>query len=90
MPNCFRLLDKTTKVAQRFSDIDDAMRLAFGEPPDQFKYLYGWYDVVGLYLAYGWTFDRILEAVQSEEMKKVVIWLRERYDSDAWAEIGRR
>ena len=91
MPNCFTLTKIGAKERSLFSDIDDEMREHFGEPPDEKKYLWCWYDTIGLALAMGKSWDDMRSwNDMSESFLKMVDYLEERYTSDCWAEIGRR
>lgn len=91
MPNCFTLTKKGETELSRFADIDDEMRKDFGAPPDTRSYFYNWYDHIGLYLACGWSFDRIIaEGVQSDKLREIAKWLQERYEPNAWFDRIRR
>jgi hypothetical protein len=87
MPNCFTLTKKSEDKRAVFQTIDDEMRAHFGEPPDAERWLWGWYDSIGLALACGKTWDEIRKLFEdSPELLKVVDYLEERYVSDCWFE----
>lgn len=84
MPNCFCLTKIGEKEPEKLSVIDDDIREIFNQPKDDKNYLWGWYDVIGLYLALGKSFDEIYQLIESDELKQVTLYLKERYTSDAW------
>lgn len=88
MPACFQLFPKGSDTPARFSEIDDAMRLHFGAPPDAERYYESWYDIEGLGLAMGFDWDRMRQI--NPDRAHIIDWLAERYTSDAWTEVGRR
>ena len=85
MPNCFTLTDKTTGERAVFAYIDNDMRKHFNQPDDPDKYLWGWYDIIGLGLALGNSWDE-LRSINATypEMLDVIDYLEERYTPDAW------
>ena len=85
MPNCFTLTDKTTGERAVFAYIDNDMRKHFNQPDDPDKYLWGWYDTIGLGLAMGKTWDEMRTWWDDNSpMQKVINYLEERYTPDAW------
>jgi hypothetical protein len=88
MPNCFCLTKIGEKEPSKLSAIDDEIRQFFNQPADDTNYLWHWYDIIGLYLALGKTFDEIYQSVDSTELKAVCKYLQDRYSSDAW--VSRR
>ena len=106
MPVCFQLCHKdrpTTPVS--FIEIDEAMCKALGQQADPVRYLWEWYDSIGLRLALGRSFNEIIvdytQRRESEEgqvpgaaeyldhMIQVAEWLSLNYVSDSWREVGR-
>ena len=86
MPNCIEFVSKKTGKAERFDNIDDKMRIFFGEAPDPSEYLYHWYDVIALAGAMGKTWKEIKALSLNENLRQVVEYLEQRYDLHAWAE----
>jgi len=87
MPNCFTLTKKGEDKPARFQVIDDEIREHFGEPPDAEWWLWGWYDILGLALACGKTWNEIRTILEdASKLHKVVDYLEERYVSDCWFE----
>ena len=102
MPNCFTLTREGESKPASLQAIDDEMRIAFGEEPDEERWLWGWYDTIGYGLAMGRTWEQLREQfaedpAESERtnmfrrrMLAVIDWLDEHYTPNAWAEVGRR
>jgi hypothetical protein len=87
MPNCFVLSRKGESAPTSLADVDNELREAFGEPPDDEQWLYGWYDKIGLALALGQNWDQIRTAFNGcERLLKVVDYLEQRFDADSWVE----
>ena len=86
MPNCFTLIPKGTNTPARFAEIDDKLRKAFNQPEDAEKFLWGWYDTIGLALAMGKDWSWIRETFDSERLVAVANWLEGRYEVDSWCE----
>ena len=101
MPACFTLTRKGESTPSSLQHIDDEMRVEFGEEPDEIRWLWGWYNVVGFGLAMGrdWTQLRKQFAEDPAESERtnmsrrrmlaVIDWLETHYVSNAWAERGR-
>lgn len=90
MPNCFMLLDKTTGEPVSLQKVDDMMREAFGEPPNEKEWLYRWYDTVGFALAMGRSWDETRKHFEGcENLQRAIDWLEMNFGADAWAERGR-
>lgn len=102
MPNCFQLVRKTDPEASPvvFTTIDTEMCRHFNVKCDPVEWHHGWYDIIGLSLAYGKTFDQLKETYigyirEAEDawdihMLDIINWLDANFVSDAWAEVGRR
>lgn len=86
MPNCFTLIPKGANMPAKFAEIDDKLRKAFNQPEDAEKFLWGWYDTIGLALACGKDWDWIRANCESENLRAVATWLEGRYDADSWCE----
>lgn len=102
MPNCFQLIDKVTKEPVILAKLDDDLRVHFKQPPDESKYLWFWYDVIGFKLAMGESYEDIRNgfkqsmqerpnlAAEYQDLMDVLAYIEERYDPNTWVEIGRR
>lgn len=96
MPNYFSLTRKTDPGAGPvpFADIDDELRAALGYEPHPQRYLASWYDLIGMQLASGQTWDAIRReyadrkarasdaeyAELVELLVKIVDWLEAHFD----------
>ena len=101
MPNYFKLTRKGESKPASLQAIDDEMRQAFCEEPDPERWLWGWYDTIGLGLALGKDWAELRkqfaeDPAESERtnlarrrMLAVIYWLEANYVSNAWAEVGR-
>lgn len=97
MVNCFTLTRKGESKPTSLQAIDDEMRIEFGEEPDPERWLWGWYDTIGLGLALDrdWTQLREQFAEDPAESERtnmsrrrklaVIDWLETHYVSNAWA-----
>ena len=102
MPNCFSLTRKGESEPASLQAIDDEMRVEFGEEPDPKRWLWGWYDTIGLSLALCRTWEQIrdeyipddaedeVDVEFCQRMLRIIDWLEENYVPNAWAERGRR
>ena len=94
MPNCFKLIKKDSNEAAFLTVIDDEMRVHYYVTnwPDN-KYLWNWYNHIGLLLALGWSLARIREnlykyirdlsindVVYEEVLVKITFYLEQRYN----------
>ncbi len=87
MPNCFQLIDKETNEPAVFAHIDDRLCEHLGVEPDKKKFLYNWYDTIGLGLAMGKTWDEMRTWWANDSPKQNVInFLEQNYTPDAWRE----
>lgn len=85
MPNCFQLIDKTTKVPAKLAKIDDELCQYLNVEPHPVKYYQSWYDALGLGFACGRTYDELREIYKEDvEYLRILDYLEERYDVDAW------
>jgi len=102
MPACFTLTRKGESTPSSLQHIDDEMRQAFCEEPDEVRWLWGWYDTIGYGLALGRDWAQLREQfaedpAESEQtnmfrrrMLAVIYWLEANYIPNAWAEVGKR
>ena len=102
MPACFTLTRKGESTPSSLQHIDDEMRQAFCEEPDEVRWLWGWYDTIGFGLAMGRDWTQLREQfaedpAESERtnmfrrrMLAVIYWLEANYIPNAWAEVGKR
>ena len=96
MSNCFQMTRKGRDKPMALQAIDDEMRVAFGEPADPKKWLWQWYNLVGLGLAMGKTWEELRkmfgpdededEDAFGERMLRVIDWLEQNFTADAWVE----
>ena len=87
MSRCFALTKKGENKPTKLQAIDDEMRVAFGAPPDSSQWFRGWYNIIGLGLAVGKTFEQLTELFNDDaELVAVIDYLAERYMSDCWRE----
>ena len=98
MSNCFSLTRKGESEPARMQEIDDLMRIEFGEEPDADRWLWGWYDTIGYGLALGRDWAQLREkfAEDPDESERintsrrrrlaVIDWLEANYIPNAWAE----
>jgi len=90
MPNCFQLINRETGKADAFQDIDAAICKDMDWPVDEVRYAFGWYDVIGLGLALGQTFEKMRGYYADDpELLAIINWLDARYTADAWYEHKR-
>lgn len=90
MPNCFQLLSKETGKADSFCEIDEKLCANFDWPVDPVSYAYSWYDILGLGLACGRSFEDLRGYCTDEpELLQIIDWLDEHYTSDSWCESRR-
>lgn len=87
MPNCFTLTPIGESKPASFQAIDEAICAAFGWPVHPKNWAEEWYNVIGIQLAYGRTFDQIVADTQHEPIKQIARWLEQNYTVDAWAEL---
>lgn len=101
MANCFTLTRKGESKPASLQAIDDEMRIEFGEEPDPERWLWSWYDTLGLALAMGRTWEQLREQFAEDpdeserinmsrrRMLAVIDWLEANYVPNTWAECGR-
>lgn len=84
MPACFRLIPIGTTTPAKLNDVDAAMAAHFGEPVDPHRWFGEWYNVEGLGLALGYSWDKMRE--QYPDRAPIVDWLEANYTVDSWRE----
>lgn len=90
MPNCFQLISKETGKADSFCEIDEKLCANFDWPVDPVSYTHSWYDILGLRLACGRSFEDLRGYCTDEpELLQIIDWLDEHYTSDSWYESRR-
>ena len=104
MPNCFQLTRKGSTQPAVLQEVDSAICQSLGLEWDAYSWAKGWYDFIGFSLACGkdwdWLHAHILGYINGakdeshrkywRDMLRILHFLRENYNSDAWAEIGHR
>ena len=90
MPNCFTLTKIGEDKPSIFATIDDDLRVYFNEEPDADRWLYSWYDIVGLALALGHSWEKMREYITDPGNLKVIDYLEKRYTINAWSQVGGR
>ena len=86
MPNCFQLTRNGDKEAMSLLQIDDSICKHMGVEADPIWWCCNWYEVIGLLLSCGKSFDEIIENDFSDEIKKIAEYLRDNFVSYAWYE----
>lgn len=102
MPYCFRLYRKSEVIhnqeAQKFTcvvkplepvalqKVDEEICQMLGVPVDPKYYHQSWYDIIGLYLALGKSFEWIIEEVQDTTLHEIAVWLNDNFTPYAWYE----
>ncbi len=98
MANCFTLTRKGESEPAKLQDVDDEMRVEFGEEPDEKYWIWHWHDTMSLGWALGLSWAQLREqwtpeADEDEDeiefcrrMRAVIDWLDEHYVLNAWAE----
>ena len=86
MPNCLTLTKKDAEEPLNFSKIDTELWLHFmgSEPKDNKKWYYEWYNIIGLGLAGGMSFEEIRKHTMDPHIKEITIFLEDNYTSNAW------
>ena len=74
---------KGTQNKADFIDVDEAMCNYFGAPCDPKEWHRGWYNLIGLALAAGKSWDQI--RFLYPDLAGIANWLEARYDVDSWA-----
>jgi hypothetical protein len=93
MPNCFTLTRRTdtgvslsNQAPVPFQTIDEEICEAFGWPVHPVHYVENWYNIIGIQLAFGRTFDQIIADTQDPHIQHIAKWLDEHFVADCWDE----
>ena len=90
MPNCFTLTPIGTNEPASLISVDEAMCRFFGFRPNEVRYFRSWFDIIGLGLACGKSFDELIDRFKDYgDLLAIVYWLKANYRPNAWAERGR-
>jgi len=93
MPNCFQLTKKGTASPSALSQVDEELCAVVGEPVHATRWLYSWYDIIGLLIALGNQIGtpelrqktlEIYDVERHEKINKILDYLETNYVSDAW------
>lgn len=83
MANYFTLTKIGETEPTAFVDIDEELCDHFEVPIHPKNWLHHWYDVIGLSLATGRTFDEIISETDGQ-LNEIARYLRDHYISNAW------
>lgn len=99
MPNCFSLTPKSETEPASLVQVDVEICKHFNEPVDPEKWYLGWYNTIGLQLAFGKSFEEIIEYWEDSATTpgnpfheydlrcyEIATFLSKNYTADAWAE----
>jgi hypothetical protein len=84
MPNCFTLTRKGEDKPSLLTAVDEAMCAHFDKPVHPTQWFQAWYDIEGLGLACGKTWEWMREKMP--ERKEIIDFLEANYDANAWHE----
>jgi hypothetical protein len=84
MPSCFAMRKIGEEERSSLQDVDKAICEHFNIPTDEEKWAYNWYNTIGLALAMGHDWDKIIGFFPERE--PIVQFLRDHYITDAWWE----
>ncbi len=85
MPNYIQLFDKTTGKPVDFIEIDTLMCEHFNVEPNPEKWFRNWYNIHGLALAMGRSWDKIRDICGDDTVLiEITDWLEKHYQPDAW------
>lgn len=104
MPNCFTLTRRSNLEAGPvvLQKIDDELREHFHAPPDKVNWFNGWYNYIGYFLAFGWSWTKLRQDIDAECLmspvdsgahkhwalnRDILDWLEANFTSDAWYEL---
>lgn len=97
MPSCFQLTRKGDSEPSSLQHIDCCLCQHFELPWSADKWAANWYNNIGLMLAIGHSFEKIIdtcnsitgyEADHANLMMRMSAYLNEHYTSDAWHQHG--
>lgn len=90
----FELISKDTGEATKFAEIDVALARAFGDAPHEDNWYENWYNVLGIQLAMGNSWDELRAHCREwyddmpergEKLTVICDWLEERYTVHCWS-----
>ena len=92
MPNCFTLTRKGENEPASLEAIEEAVCNYLGVEMHPKKYVKGWFDSIGLALAYGKDWAWIKNTFNDDvALMKIALYLEANYTADAWSLIrGKR
>lgn len=82
MPNCFTLTRKGEDKPSNLAAVDEALCAHFGAEVHPTQWYRAWYDIEGLGLACGRSWDWMREKLP--ERKDVIDFLEANYEANAW------
>lgn len=87
MPNCFTLTKIGEDKPSRLPAVDDAICAHLGITPHEKFFAHRWYDLIGLSLALGHSWEKIREIFADDgDLLKIAQFLQDNYTVNAWAE----
>ena len=90
MPSCFQLIKKGETEPSILQDVDTEMWNHFkgGEPKGNDRWYRSWYDIIGLGLAMGKTWNELREMYTDRpRLLEIIEYLEDHYTTDAWREF---
>jgi len=96
MPACFQLYKKGSLEPECFVDVDNEICAMFDIPVHPVKYAFGWYDLIGFWIAVGKTYDEMRTILAEPgwnyvpELLRIIDWFEKDFENTHWTEIGRR
>ncbi len=86
MPNCFQL-SRPGVGPVALQTIDEEMCKHFEVPCDPVRWYREWYNIIGLGLACGKSFEQLRNILPQH--LDIIDWLDSQFTADAWVEVGR-
>ena len=88
MPVCFTLINKNTGLSDEgFAEIDDKICQVFGMQPDTYRWVFNWYNCLGMLMAMGRSYQELKEIYEgNNDLLQVIDWLEDNYIIDYWRE----
>jgi hypothetical protein len=92
MANYIRFINKHTNEVEDFLTVDEKIAKHLNCPVDPEHWVYQWYNVIGLMLAYGKPITTIQETLLREEadteLYQIATFIKNNYIVEAWSQRG--